>query len=779
MRRWTKRLALALLCVLLLPVLIALPRSDLQAPPSTPLLADTHGRHLAQLGTAQDAPLGYWPIEGETPWRIAAAVLAIEDRRFSSHPGVDPLAIARALRDNLRSGRRISGASTVAMQVARMQSPGDRTWSRKLIEATTALLLTARHGRQAVLRHYLRIVPYGNRIRGIQYAARRYLDKPIADLSWAEIAFLAAIPQSPSHTSPYTASGAARAKTRARRILDQLRDDGLLSRTEHDQACSDLANIPAPRPAARPAAAMHTILRIEASADTLPTMARATLDLDLQREVQESLRAGLLEWRKKGAGNGAVMVVSVPQEPGEGFAVRAAVGSADWHDDAWAGAIDYTTTPRYPGSTIKPFLYALALDRGDITPATVLEDLQRGPEGLDNADHRYLGPLLPRQALAGSRNIPAVHLLQRIGLDAGYDFLRQLGLHNDEHPADHWGLSMAIGGFPVTLEALTTAATALVDGGRLHTLRWLEGETPPPPQRVFSAASARTVTRILSDPLARLPSFPRMGFTEFVFPVAVKTGTSSGYRDALTIAWSEAWLVAVWIGHPDYREMAGLSGYRVAANLTQTVMNHLHADRLDGLSDHTFPPPEGYEAAPICALSGAAASPRCDTVFTEHFPPGTAPLDPCPVHRRLQLDTRTGDLATAATPRRYIVEEVFADLPARYADWGARQGLRRPPASASTLPGEAPLPQLSIRAPVHGARLVRDPEAPRGRATLALQVAVDPPVETVLWLVDGTPFATVGHPYTVRWPLAEGAHRFQATVPHTEAASAVVEITLQ
>ncbi|MFT5681689.1 MAG: penicillin-binding protein 1C [Myxococcota bacterium] len=779
MRRWLRRLALALLCAILLPFLIALPSSGLHAPAPTPLLADTHGDHLAQLGTAEDTPLGYWPVEGEVPWRIAAAVLAIEDRRFWSHPGVDPLAIGRALRDNLQSGRRISGASTVAMQVARMQRPGSRTWGRKLIEAATAILLTARHGRQAVLRHYLRIVPYGNRIRGIQYAARRYLDKPIDDLSWAEIAFLAAIPQSPSHTSPYTASGTARAKARAGRILDQLHADGLLSDTEHDQARSDLASIPAPPAETRPAAAMHTILRLEADADTLPPMARATLDLTLQRRVQERLAEGLSEWRKKGAGNGAVMVVSVPQAPGEGFAVRAAVGSADWHDDAWAGAIDYTATPRYPGSTIKPFLYALALDRGDITPATVLEDLQRGPEGLDNADHRYLGPLLPRQALAGSRNIPAVHLLQRIGLDAGYDFLRQLGLHNDEKPADHWGLSMAIGGFPVTLEALITAATALVDDGKLHTLRWIEGEDVPPPRRVLSAASTRTVTRILSDPLARIPAFPRMGFTEFPFPVAIKTGTSSGYRDALTLAWSDEWLIAVWIGHADYREMAGLSGYRVAANLAQTVLSDLHADRLDGLSDHAFPPPDGYEPARICALSGAAATPRCDPVFTEHFPPGTAPHDPCPVHLRLQLDVRTGDLATAATPRRYIADEVFADLPARYADWGARQGLRRPPTSASTHPGEAALPQLSIRSPAHGTRLVRDPEAPAGRATLALQVTVDPPVETVLWLVDGEPFAAVSHPYTVRWPLSEGAHRFQATVPHTEAASAVVEVTLQ
>ena len=774
MRRWIKRLGGVLLAAVLLLFLFALPRSSLTAPPPTPLLRDVGGRHLAQLGTAEDAPLGYWPVEGEIPWRIAAAVLAIEDRRFWSHPGVDPVAVGRAIRDNLQHSRRISGASTVAMQIARMQDPGARTWTRKILEAATALLITARHGRQEVLRHYLRIVPYGNRIRGIQYAARRYLDKPIADLSWAEIAFLAAIPQSPSHTSPYTTSGARRAKKRAERILAQLFADGLLSAVELDQARSELDRIPVPPLDQRPEAAMHTILRLEAQADTLPPLVRTTLDLDLQRRVQDHLQRGLLHWRKKGAGNGAVMVVSRPD-----FAVRAAVGSAGWSDSAWAGAIDYTDTPRYPGSTIKPFLYALALDRGDITPATVLEDLQRGPEGLDNADHRYLGPLLPRQALAGSRNIPAVNLLHRIGLDTGYDFLRLLGLHHDERPADHWGLAMAIGGFPVTMESLVTATTALVDDGRLHTLQWLVDVEPPPPRRLLSASATRQVTRYLSDPLARFPSFPRMGFTEFPFPVAIKTGTSSGYRDSWTLAWSQEWLIAVWIGHPDYREMAGLSGYRAAANLAHTVLEDLHADQLDGLSDHDFPPPDGHAPIAICALSGAVATPRCEPVFTEHFPPGTAPVDDCDVHLRLQIDTRTGSLATAATPRRFIAEEVFADLPARYGDWGSRAGLRRPPTIASQHPGEATLPQLSLLSPAPNIRLVIDPESPPSRSTLALRVSVDPPVENVLWLVDGQPFATAGHPYTVRWPLIPGAHRFQATVPHTEAASAVVEVTLQ
>lgn len=759
----------------LLLLLAALPHAHLTDPAPTSLLRDRRGVYLGQVGSDGDAPLGYWPVAGVAPPRVAAAVIAIEDRRFWSHPGVDPVAVARAVWQNVRSGQRVSGASTLAMQVARMQRPGARTWARKLVEATTAVLLTARYGRAQILRQYLRLVPYGNRARGIGYAARRYLDKPVEDLSWAEIAFLSAIPQAPSHANPMTAAGRARARARAARILALLRDEGLLTAAEHDQALRELVGIGAPPSDTRPAEALHATLDLAArlSADpSAPVIATATLDLALQEQVTARLREGLEAWRPQGAGNGAVLVVSLPSRE-----VHAAVGSADFFDDRWSGAIDYTATPRYPGSTLKPFLYARALDLGVITPATVLDDAQRGPSGVRNADQRYLGPLLPRRALAGSRNVPAVNLLARVGLDAGYDFFRTLGLHHDEQPAGHWGLGMAIGGFPVTPRQLATAYAALATDGRLAPLRWMAHEPPGEGPRVFSAPAARQVGQFLSDPIARLPVFPRMGFAEYPFPVSVKTGTSPGYRDAWAAAYSAEWLVVVWVGHPDFRPMNGLSGYRVGANLASTVLRMLHADDLGGLSDLSMPPPEGYTAVEVCGLSGQQATDRCEPVSTEWFAPGQAPRDACEAHQRLLVDDRTGQLATADTPLAHRREEVFVRLPARYADWAARAGLRPPPRAASdAAPAQH---RLTILSPEAGAELFIDPEAPPGRSTLALTVAVEPPAEDVLWLHNGDPLELVGHPHTLRWPLVQGVHRFQATVPATGDASPVVEITLR
>ena len=171
-------------------------RSRLVAPDPSFLVRDRQGRFLAEIG-GDGGAFGYWPVE-KLPPRVVAATLALEDRRFWGHAGVDSLAVGRALLQNLRGGRRVSGASTLAMQVARMQHRGSRTYVRKALEALTALVMTGLHGREAVLAHYLRVVPYGNRIHGIAYAARRYLDKPVEDLSWAETAFLAAIPQAPA-----------------------------------------------------------------------------------------------------------------------------------------------------------------------------------------------------------------------------------------------------------------------------------------------------------------------------------------------------------------------------------------------------------------------------------------------------------------------------------------------------------------------------------------------------------------------------------------------------
>lgn len=775
-------------------VLTALWRAHFEAPAATFLLRDRHERFLGEVGAPADGELGYWPVETLPP-RVIAATLALEDRHFASHPGVDPRAVVRAVRQNLGSRKRVSGASTLAMQIARMQNPGARGYLRKATEALTAVLLTARYGREEILRHYLRIVPYGNRIHGIAYAARRYFDKPVDDLSWAEISFLAGIPQAPGRMNVYTPAGRRRAVERGQRALRSLAAQGVLSAAELELAQRQLTGLRIPWKGRRSEESLHAVLRLEAllsreaAKKPLPPLVETTLDLDLQRQVSWLTDRAVRAWADRGAGNAAVIVIDVQSRE-----VRAWVGSSGYYDKATAGAIDYTRVRRSAGSALKPFLYALALDRGVIRPSTILDDLQRGPGGITNADDLFLGPLLPRVALANSRNVPAVDLLARLGMEQGYGLFRDLGLTDGSVPSSHYGLGLAIGGLPVTLEEMMGAYMVLAGDGRTSGFRWHPGQELPPPRRIVAEETARQIALFLSDPLARLPTFPRMGSEEYRFPVAVKTGTSTSFRDAWAVAWSNRYLVGAWVGHPDFRPMNRLSGYLSAAELVQQTLSVLHHDQLDGFADLSFPPPRGFRPARVCALTGARATDACEQVFLEWFRPGEEPVDDCAAHQLRAIDRRNGLLATADTPRSEVEVRTFVSLPPRYAAWQDAAVLPHPPDEVSVLqPGEAPPMglaagptlasnrpvRLRITSPEHKVRLLRDPETPADLSTVALTVVVDPPVRQVVWYVDGRPYETVGYPYTARWPLQPGEHTFQVRVPFRPEGSPEVRVIVQ
>lgn len=786
----------------------AVTHSKLEAPEPTAYLTDRQGRFLGEVGAAPGGEYGYWRLkEDALPDRVAAATIAIEDRRFWSHPGVDPLAIGRAVWQNFTHGKRISGASTLAMQVVRMQAPAGRNFLRKGLEALAAAMMTARYGREAVLAHYLRIVPYGNRIHGIAYAARRYLDKPVEDLSWAEIAFLSALPQAPTRMNPFDPEGRYQAQVRGGRILELLSNQGVMPAEEYALARSELSGLQIQSIGRRPEAALHAILRLEKEVESSAIVHRGggdpvvptTLDLDIQAEAVSILGEAVQRLRGRGANNGAMIVVDHNTNE-----IIAWVGSSDYFDQEHAGAIDYATVPRSPGSTLKPFLYAQALDRRTITPSTILDDLTRTPDGIGNSDDGFLGPLLPRVALANSRNVPAIELLRRIGLYPFYDFLRQLELHDDSVPVTHYGMGLAIGGLPISLEQLVQAYSVFTAGGTLQHPQWFmqsaNAEPGGEPRRIMAEETARQIVLYLSDPLARLPSFPRMGATEFRFPVAVKTGTSAGFRDVWTVGFSSRYLVGVWMGDPDHRPMSALTGYEGAAGVVRTMLSALHPDRLDGLTDTGFPPPRGYESRRICRLTGALATQACDQVQLEWYRPGEEPANNCSAHIRLAVDKRNGRPAAAATPREFVEVRGFVDLPARYEQWmrtsriagipGRERGtyLFNPGGlaadSLSLAPGRSSLRQpeeykISVTAPNDGTQVYRDPETPPGQSTLALRAMVDPLVPQLVWYVDGLPVAVADYPYTLRWPLAPGEHSIHVAVPFAPFASSRVKVTVR
>lgn len=794
------RAIVALAALLSLAIAVfAWSRAELSAPAPTLLLLDKEGLFLAEVGTDERGEAGYWALPDPPP-RVVAATLAAEDRRIAWHPGVDPISIARAVKQNVMHQRRVSGASTLAMQVARMQSPGRRTYLHKAQESIAALAITGRFGHEEVIRHYLRIAPYGNRCRGIAYASRRYFDKPVEDLTWAEAAFLAALPQAPGRMNPLVPDGRIAAEARARRILDILRDDGTIDAAERERAETQLAGLELPLPGRRADEAMHAVLRLETllapaaaarAGHSARPIVRTTIDLALQKEVSWLLADHVQKWERAGAGNGAAIVLDA-----QTMEVRAWVGSTGYFDEAHKGSIDYARVPRSPGSTLKPLFYANALDRGVIGPATILDDLRPARGQVSNSDARFLGPMLPRSALGNSRNVPATEVVERLGLDEAHDFLRIAGLHDGSVRASHFGLGLAIGNQPATLESLVRAYSVFPGDGVVRELQWTPVAASVEGKRILSEDNARRVTQFLADPLARLPSFPRMGASELPFAAAVKTGTSSGYRDAWTITWTPRYLVGVWVGHPDWRSMHELGGFRSAAEIAQDVLLLLHEDQADGMADLSFPPPRGSHPVRLCAHTGRVAGALCEQLVTEWFQDGEGPTRACDAHLRVGIDRRNGLFATSRTPPDFVETRTFLQLGPRYSAWMAAAGIPSPPDETSPLDARTPSETwtasagasphasakpvtLRISSPSNGIVILRDPEMPADMSTLPLEVIVEGPAKQVVWYVDGQPFEVSGHPFSARWELTPGEHTFQARVPYREERSGVVRVTVR
>ncbi len=715
----------------------ALSRADLVAPRASAIVYDRNGAFLTQIGEKTRDPItneprvdyGYWPL-ASIPQRVARATLALEDRRFYAHPGVDARALLRATWRNLTTRGKREGASTIAMQVARMQKGRPRTLADKLTQAATALAIVARNGRDATLAHYLRLAPYGLNGHGVAHAARFYFDRPAEDLSWAQCALLAAIPQSPGRMNITRESGLRLAAARAHHALTRLEEEGALDASQAALARRELDRM-RPLDAKRRPETLHLALRYERLAreghirslsEDDPRL-HATIDLGIERDVAHLARRYLANFRGLGARQVAVMVV----ERGTN-AVIADVGSADYRDPR-AGAFDFTRVRRSPGSTLKPFIYALAFDRGVLKTTDLLNDVPEGASGVSNADGLFLGPMTPRQALANSRNVPATNLLRRVGLEANFHFLRDLGLHDLETPAESFGISMAIGSLPTRLEDLMRAYAALADDGVMRDLSFARDEARSAPRRVLSIDSARLITSMLADPQARLPSFPRYGPLEYPFAVAVKTGTSQGYRDAWTLAYSHKFIVGVWMGRGDAGAMRAMTGVSSAARLAHATLAKLHGARTGEIAPEAFAPPPERVAIDLCRSDAGA---DCALTLREWVKPQEAPQS-----------------ASVATITPAVVETQFAQA------------------------------SLVIATPEHNTHIWRNPEQPERLNKLALKVAPTTPETQIVWVIDGEPFAVAQADETVFWPMTPGAHRIQARLALAPSASRSVKVIVE
>lgn len=796
-----RRLVFALLSLpLLIPALHGLLGIRLLRKDPSLHLVDRAYRFIAAVENPT-GEFGYWEMPADLPPTVVTATLAAEDRRFESHFGVDLRAASAAFLDNYIRRRGYRGASTLAMQVARLQRGGSGGWYNKVRDAVAAVGLTAFHGRDRVLRQYLGFAPYGNRIAGAACASRRYFHKPVQDLSLAEASLLASIPKAPSRLNPFHEGGFKLAKRRAALVIRRAFAYGWISEAVKTESLAELETLSRPFKELRDQSTFHFLRAVTGKLAENPDRTgnrpgpdgadpggeiRATLDLEVQDTLQATLEREIPRLLKWEAGNSAAMVVDV--RTGE---VLAYVGSFDYYDRR-GGAIDCANLPRSTGSLLKPFIYALGMEWQGFTPATILTDLgfdfgagQRSfvPE---NFDRKFMGPVLYKNALANSRNIPAIQVLKAVGIDMFYRMCIALGLAPDDGRAQHYGLGLSIGGLYCTLQQVCDAYLTLANQGQRRGLKWrMDGDvdgaaarTARPSRQVIPPEIAMQIKRFLSDPVARLPSFPRGGHLEYPFAVAAKTGTSEGFRDSWCVGFSDRYLVGAWIGNTDFTPTKSLSGYEGAAVIVRKTLLALHPDRADGLKDVGFPSPPGYLPVPICRLTGNRADRNTPYVTTEYFRPGTEPLEFSQVHQLLPVDRRNGLLAFPGcdAPLEY---RRFTVLAPRFRDWAESQGLEVPPGRYSPECGGAPVIDsydIAVTSPRTGSRFFIDPEMPPGKSLLPLACRVSPSPASVLWLVNGEEYKVVRPPFTLHWPMQPGQYRFQAVVPGTDFRSASVKL---
>ncbi|HEX7973684.1 MAG TPA: transglycosylase domain-containing protein [Anaerolineales bacterium] len=757
-------------------------------------ITDRQGRLLYEALPEQGGRHSVAPLSA-IPLCLRQATIATEDGSFYTNPGVDLRGILRAVWINLRGGETLSGGSTITQQVARnlLLSAGERTersLRRKLRESYLAWQLARRFSKDDVLALYLNQTYYGGMAYGVEAASQTYFAKPVTELDLAECALLAGLPQAPGAYNPFTAPEAA--KSRQMVVLGLMEKAGAISAQERLLAEREpLAYASTPYPMEAP----HFVNMVRAQLDRLYTpeqiaqhgglVVRTTLDLDWQRQAEQAVTRQIeaLARSDDGLGHNVNSAALVALDPANG-GVLALVGSPSYTDTLHAGAINMALSPRQPGSALKPLVYAVALDPARPQPwtaATMLLDVRTSfathegrayiPANYDNLEH---GPVLVRQALASSLNIPAVLTLDHIGLKGLFNLASSLGITTLIDP-DRYDLSLALGGGEVRLIELTAAYGAFASGGyrvEPYTIQQVtdaQGNAlytqPPPAQvRVLDARLAWLISDILSDNDARRLGFGPNSILRLDRPAAVKTGTTSNFHDNWTVGYTPDLVVGVWSGNTDYQPMRDVTGLTGAAPIWHQFMRTV----LAGRPQQVFARPPGLVQVEVCALSGLLPTPSCPYRRTEWFITGTQPSLPDTIYRTVVIDAATGLPATSDTPPERRRAQTALSLPPQAQPWARSQGLfllsdlllannQQPdqPANQPTAP-----PSLIILSPSSGAIFNLSPGMPPEAQRLHLQAAAGEAFRVVSLFLDGDVVASLSAaPYEAWIPLKVGVHQ--------------------
>jgi penicillin-binding protein 1C len=784
LQRWQNWLVGALLVVGVLVGCRLWPHASLQSwKPSSTAIYDDQGR-LLRLTLASDDRFRLWvPLKDMSP-QLVDAVLLHEDRWYRWHPGFNPYGLARGAWVTYVGHGNRQGGSTITMQLARsLWQLNTRTPWGKLKQVGRAIQLELFYSKQQILEAYLNDAPYGRNVEGAGAASIAYFNKSVSALSLPEALTLAVIPQDPARRLPSVpAQNAAGANPVINRQLATSRNR-LYARwlTGHpqDAALAPLFALPLNiRPLSRlPFEAPHAVEQVlvvrRMDSDDRESRLRTTLDLELQHILERQITRYVARNDAIGIRNASAMLVDTRD-----MSVKALVGSADYFNRSIQGQVNGTLARRSPGSTLKPFIYALGFDQGVLHPQTVLRDVPTsfGPYTPENFDGHFLGPITATDALNRSRNIPAVWVASQLHQPDLYQFLQQAGVG---HMASeqHYGLALVLGGGEVTMQELAGLYAMLANRGELKPLRLRASDPQVAGTRMLSDEASFMVMDMLRQ---HLRPDETTGAQPSHLPVYWKTGTSWAFRDAWTAGVFGPYVLVVWVGNFDSTGNPAFVGVDAAAPLFFQIVDGLEAERPQ-LSEPFRPKPANLKRVQICLASGDLPDQWCPQRGWTWFIPGKSPIRVSSVHRPVVIDDATGLPACPPYTDKHTHQEVYefwsSDLQQVFAQAGIPR--RKPPQNpacrdAGAPDGDSPHITSPVRGSAYAMRLKQ-----LGQERIAFNATTDADAHALYWFVNDA-FVGRSEPGTALYwqPRTAGSYTVRAIDDHGRIDQRVLEVSL-
>lgn len=745
-----------------------------QGIPLSSVYYDRHGV-LMRITLANDDRYRLWtPLEKISPLAVQGMLLH-EDRWFYFNPGFNPVSLLRGFWRSYVAAGKMQGGSTITMQLARMHwHLNTRTPGGKVIQVLRAIQLELSYSKRDILEAYLNYAPYGRNIESIGAASLIYFAKAPQDLTLPEALTLAVLPQSPSYRIAAKTGVLGDALTQARNRLFQRWQEVYAI----DPSQKALFQLPLAlrQPEQMPYIAPHFIEQLRQQTQRLvqrDTRIDTTLDAGLQRLIEKQVNAFIVRNQSRGIHNAAVLLVD-----SRDMGIRALVGSADYYNREIQGQVNGTNAKRSPGSTLKPFIYALGMEQGVLHPMTILKDVPSsfGAYAPENFDRRFLGPVTATDALNFSRNIPAVYVASQLREPTFYQFLSLSGIANMASE-NHYGLSLVLGGGEVTAQELAKLYALLANRGVLRPLRMQKKDVYPQPTRLLSEEASFITLDMLSqhrrpgDTLAQRPSS---------LPVYWKTGTSWGFRDAWSIGIFGPYVLVVWEGNFDSKGNNVFVGADAAAPLFFNIIDSVNAS-YPGLQEPKHPLPKQLKRVEICLASGNLPTQWCQQKGKTWFIPGKSPIKVDTVYRPVVLDNQSGEVACPPYDEMQTRTEVFEFWPSDLANVFAQAGLpkRAPPVNHCKDNGvDAGGNPPRITSPLKNTTYTLR-QSQQGRDKIAFNAVTDADSKNIYWFVDDIYLGSSASKKTIDWrPINNGQYRIRAVDDRGRADSRLIMIEL-